>query len=78
VSVRVGFRIAQFGRDTILQFFRNEMLQTLGFFVNLLPRVIKHIVKEPLEKAMMPHDLQRPLSAGRGKANSMVPLIRYE
>jgi hypothetical protein len=40
MSVRIGFRIAQFGRDTILQLFRNEMLQALGFFVNLFKQIL--------------------------------------
>ena len=64
MAVRIGFGIAQFGRDTILQLFGNEMLQTLGFFVNLFPRVIENIVKEPFQKAMVPHDLQCALPAG--------------
>ena len=78
MSVRIGFWVAEFGRDTILQLFRNEMLKALGFFVDLFPRVIEHIVKEPLDQTMVPDDLQCALSAGRRKANSMVPLIRYE
>ena len=78
MSMRIGFGIAQFGRDTILQLFGNEMLQTLGFFVNFFPRVIENIVKEALQKAMVPHHLQRALPAGRGKANSMMPPIAHE
>ena len=76
--MRIGFRVAEFGRDTILQLFRNEMLQTLRFFVDLFPRVIEHVVKEPLDQTMVPHDLHCALPAGRRKANSMMPLIRYE
>jgi hypothetical protein len=35
-------------------------------------------VKEALQKAMVPHDFECALPAGRRKANSMVPLIKHE
>ncbi|HEX4137785.1 MAG TPA: hypothetical protein VHY84_24460 [Bryobacteraceae bacterium] len=35
-------------------------------------------MKEPLEKTMVPHDLQCALPPVRRKANSMVPLIKHE
>ena len=78
MSMRIGFRVAEFGGDPILQLFRNEMLQALGFFVNLFPRVIEYIVEEPLQQPMVPHDLQCALPAGRRKANSVMPLITHE
>ena len=78
MPVGIGLGIAEFGRDTILQLFRNEMLQTLGFFVDFFPCVIEDIVKETFQKAMVPHDLQRALPADGRKANSMVALVKYE
>ena len=78
MAMRIGFRIAQFGGDPILELLRNEMLQTLSFLVNLFPCVIEHIVEEALQQPVVPHDLQCALPAGWRKANAVVPTITHE
>lgn len=78
MSVRVGFGIAQFGCDAVLKLFRDEMLQSLRLFVNLVPGVIQNIVQEAFEQAMVANHFQGTLSAGTRKAHSMVLFIKHE
>lgn len=40
MAVWIALRIAQFGRDSVLELLRYEVLQTLGFFVDLIPSVV--------------------------------------
>lgn len=51
--MRIRLRIAQLCRDPIFEAFRDEMLQSLGLAVNLIPGVIEDVVKKTLEQAMV-------------------------
>ena len=53
MPVRVRFGVSQFGRDPVLQPLRDEMFQTLRFFVNLVPRIIENVVEESFQETVV-------------------------
>ena len=70
--MRVGLRIPQFGGDSILEFFRYEVLQALGFFVNLVPSVIEKIVQELFEQTMMTAYFESALFTSGGQTYAVM------
>lgn len=46
VAVRVDFGIAENRCEPILEPFGDEMLQSLGFFVDFVPGVLQNVVEE--------------------------------
>src|ERR1035441_10676094 len=51
------------------------MLQAFGFLVDLIPAVVKEIVEEAFEQAVMPDDLQGSFLAGRSQPRAVMFLI---
>ncbi len=78
MSVRVCFGIAQLGGNAVLKSLGDEMLQSLRFFMNLVPGIVEHIVQESFEQPMVPNDFQCAPSAGRRKAYPVVLLVTDE
>ena len=60
MAMWIEFRVTQDRRHAIFETLGNEVLQTLGFLVNLIPGILQHIVEEQFEEAMMPHQLPGP------------------
>jgi hypothetical protein len=49
VAVWIDSRVAQDRRYAILESFRNKMLQTIGLFVHLVPRIVQDVVQEKFQ-----------------------------
>ncbi len=78
MPVRVCFRITQLGGNAVLKLFGDEMLQSLRFFMNLVPRIVEHVVKEAFEQAMVANHFQCTPSTSCRKAYPAVLLITDE
>lgn len=78
MSVRICFGITQLGGNPILQFFGDEMLQTLGLFMDFVPLIIENVVQEAFEQAVVANHFQSASSAGWRKTHAMVLFITHE
>ena len=56
--MRVGIRITQFRRDPVFKLLRDEMFQSFGLVVNLVPRIVEEIMEETLQQTMVAKNLQ--------------------
>ena len=65
-------RVAQARGDTRLKFFRNHMLERLGFVVNFVPAITERLDQVQLDQAMMAHNLEREWSNGRDRLSEQL------
>src|SRR5271168_454614 len=78
MSVRVCFGIAEFGGNPILEFFGDEMLQTLGLFMDFVPRIIENVVQEAFEQPVVANHFQSASPAGWRKTHTVVLFVTHE
>lgn len=78
MAVRIRIGVAQFGGDSIFELFGDEMLEALGFFVDLIPGIVQNVMQEAFEKAVVTNYFESALSAGGRKIYSMVLFIADE
>jgi hypothetical protein len=67
--------MAEFGVDTRLESLGDEVLQTLGFVMQLVQIKVEHAMKEGLDEAMMANDLQSAPTPRRRKDDAAVALV---
>jgi len=70
MPVRVEFRISQFGGDSFLEPFGNEVLKPLSFIVNFLKRIIENLIEKGFDQTMMSQDFKRAAPSCRGQSDS--------
>jgi hypothetical protein len=75
MAVRIDLRIAQNGRDAILETLRDEVLQALRFVVNLVPGVLQDIMQEKFQETVMTHQLPGAMFPCRRQTNSMMLFV---
>ncbi len=75
VAVRVKLGISQNRGNPILEALRDEVLQALGFVVDLVPGVLENVVQEELQQAMVPNQLPSPALSRRGQTCAVVLLV---
>jgi hypothetical protein len=78
MAVGIYLRIAQLGGNPIFQLLGNEVLQSLRFFVNFIPRIVKDIVQKTLQQPVMPKDFQRPFPAVTVQKDTMMLFVLDE
>jgi hypothetical protein len=76
--MRIQFRVPKFSGDPLFELLGDEMLQTFGFLVQFVDRVIEHTEKEGLDQPVMANDLKSPLSAVFRKPDTSMRLILDE
>lgn len=75
MAVGVGLRISQLSRNSILEFFRYEVLQAFGFCVNFVPGVVEHVVQKALKQPVMAENFDGARIARRRKPNSAMLFV---
>ena len=56
MTVWIHFRIAKQRCHSVLETLGNEVLQSFGFLMHLIPGVLEHVVKEQFQQTMVPHE----------------------
>ena len=74
----IGVGITQFGGDPVFEALRNEVFQTLGFLMHLIPRIAEKLMQDPLEQAVVAQHLQCPPLSSLGQSHAMMLLVLYE
>lgn len=75
VPVRVGGGLAEKGGDALFELFADEVLEALGFVVELFDGVVEDFVEEGFEQAMVADDFERAAAAAGGEDHAAVALI---
>lgn len=78
MSVRISGGLAQLGGDPIFELFRYVVFQPLRLFMHFVPGVVKNLMQESFEQAMMPYYLQSPAPASQAQAHAVMLLILHE
>lgn len=78
VAVGVDARVAQLGGDALLEALGDEVLEALGFFVDLFDGVIKDLVEEGFDEAVVTEDFERSAFAGGGELDAAMALVFHE
>lgn len=76
--MRINVWVAKFGRDPVLQAFRDVVLKAFGLVMNFIPRKIEHIMKESFEQTMMAQDLSSPTLPHPRQDNAMVLFVPHK
>ena len=75
VPMRIKVRVTKFGRDPVLQAFRDEVLKAFCLDMNFIPGKIEHIMKESFEQTVMAQDHCCSTLPHLRKDNAMVFLV---
>ena len=78
MAMRVGSRIPQLRRNPLLERFRDEVLQPLGFIVQLINGVIEDLKEKRFDQPMMPHNLQGASSPGTRQRHAVASFIVHQ
>jgi hypothetical protein len=77
-AVRIAVGVAQLGIDAGLEALGDEVLQALGFIVQLVDVVVKHAMKEGLYQAVMPDNLECAAPAHVGKTDTAMAFVFHQ
>jgi len=75
VAMGVELRVAKLGGDALFKALGDEVLEALGFLMDLVPRVVEDSVEEGLDEAMVANDLEGALFSGFGEPDAVVLLV---
>src|SRR5579863_726420 len=78
IAVGVHRRVAELGRDQLLELVGEDVLEHLGLGVNAIPGHAERIGEEALEEAVVADHLERHAPPGGGQAHPAVGLVRDE
>jgi hypothetical protein len=74
----IEFRMAEFSRNSLFEFFGDEVFQPFSFVMQFVYWVIKHAEEKRLDQSMMTDDLKGSLSSSFRQANASVRFIFHE
>jgi hypothetical protein len=72
VAVRVDGRVAELGRDELLELLGEDVLEDLGLGVDAIPWDVEGLGQVELEEPVMADDLQRDALAGLRELDALV------
>ena len=75
MAVWVRVRVAQLCRDALLEVLGDEVLQALGFVVQVFDGIPQYLKQEGLDQAMVPYNLQRTPPPDGGEAHTAAALV---
>src|SRR6185437_4494513 len=78
MPVRIRLRMPQFRRDPLLKPLADEVLQALRLFMQLVDRVVEHLIQKGLDQTVMPHHFKGPSSPGPRQSHSAMPLVLHQ
>ena len=78
MAMRIEIRIAEPGRDPVLQTLRNVVFKPLRLVMHLVPREIQNVMQESLDQPVMSLDLERPPFACLRQPNAVVLFVSDE
>jgi hypothetical protein len=78
VAVGIVRRVAQLGRDDLLELAREHVLEDLGLGVDPIPRDLEDLRQEELEQAGVADDLERDATAVGGQAHAAIGRVLGE
>jgi len=70
MAMRINFGIAEEGCHPVFKALRNEMLQSLGLLVDLVPGILQYLVQKQFQKTVVPHKFPRAPLPGLGQADT--------
>ena len=74
-AVGVAIRLAQLGINAGFKTLRDEVLQALGFIVQLVDFVVEHAMEESLDQAVVTDDFECPTAPGGRQADTTMTLV---
>jgi len=78
VAVGIVRRVAQLGRDDLLELAGEHVLEDLGLGVDPIPRDLEDLRQEELEQAVVADDLERDATAVGGQAHAAIGRVLGE
>ena len=78
MTVRIDDRVAEQGRDPVLELVGQNVLEDLGLLVHLVPRHAEGLGEIGLEEAVMADHLEGDLAAGIGELDAPVGSVLDE
>ena len=78
VAVGIVRRVAQLGRDDLLELAGEHVLENLGVGVDPIPRDLEDLRQEELEQAVVADDLERDATAVGGQAHPAIGRVLGE
>ena len=75
VAVGVEAGVAEFGGDALLESLGDEMLEALGFVVDLFEGVIEDLEEKGFKETMVAENFEGAFAAGRGETHTAMQLV---